>query len=254
MPPRAAPKVVLLSTPGTLTGVDSLLQKAGVRLVRMVSLTIHPVKPAVWLNRLPRSVTPDAVVVTSRAGVSAGVVPWLEYATPRNGAVQYWAAGPGTAAALRGAGIRNIRRPRPAGTTGILQALRMEPPRSVLYFRSDEAGPGLSRQLRRQGHAVLDLVVYRLGTPPPLGREDRRAILQANLLVVTSPSSLSNLRRRLDARTFRRLRHAGRLVVLGERSRHAAQGHGFRRISVAPSATAQGFTRYLLRELRDAGA
>jgi uroporphyrinogen-III synthase len=251
---HAPPRVVLLSALGTLGGIDDRLGRAGVRLTRIFSVAFHPVDPKLWSTRLESSFAPDTVIVTSRTAVQTGVIPWLEGKTARTGPLLYWAAGPGTAAALRAIGIRTPRRPRTAGAAGILRALHRGAPRRVLYFRSDRAGPGLARRLRQQGHAVTDLVVYRLDDPPALPTEARRALRGADLLVAASPSSLSGLRRQLDRRTFLRLRRTARLVVLGERSKRAAQGHGFRRVSVAPSTTAQGFTRYLLRELRDAAA
>ena len=93
-----------------------------------------------------------------------------------------------------------------------------------------------------------------IGSPPALrlSTHSRRALAAADLLVATSPSNLSNLRRVLDRRTFSQLCESAPLVVLGERSRRAACGHGFRHVSVAPSTTAQRFTRHILHELRDA--
>jgi len=155
-------------------------------------------------------------------------------------------------AALRRIGIRRVRRPRTVGSSAVVASLRRTPVRTVVYFRSDVAGPGLARDLRRQGHRVVDLVVYRLVSPPGLLAGARRALSRADLLVVTSPSGFSSLRKRLGSAAFSRLAESTPLVVLGERSRRAALEHGFRRASVAPSLTAQRFTRYLLGELRNA--
>ncbi|MGI0053651.1 MAG: uroporphyrinogen-III synthase, partial [Thermoplasmata archaeon] len=113
--------------------------------------------------------------------------------------------------------------------------------------------PGLARALRKRGHRVADLVVYRLTATPPPSARARRELARATLLVVSSPSGISELRRGLGPDGFARLLRRTRLVVLGDRSRRAARGHGFRRVSVAPSTTAQRFTRHLLGELRDAG-
>lgn len=134
----------------------------------------------------------------------------------------------------------------------MVKALGKGPSRRILYLRSDAAGPRLARALRRNGHRVLDVVVYRLTAPSALTARDRHRLASADLLVVTSPSGLSTLRRRLSRSEFVRLTRSSRLVVLGERSRRAAAGHGFRQTSVAPTSTAQRFTRHLLRELRDA--
>ena len=136
----------------------------------------------------------------------------------------------------------------------VARAIGRTPKRRVLYFRSDLAGPGLARRLRSQGHRVVDLVVYRLTSPAPLTSRDRQGLSRVDLLVVTSSSGLSDLRRRLGRSTLSHLAGGTPLVVLGNRSRRVARELGFRRISVAPSTTAQRFTRHLLRELRHARA
>ena len=244
--------VVLLSAPGTLAGVDSLLRREGARLVRLASLTPQPVPPATWLEPLARRPTPDTVVVTSPAAVVAGVRPWRRASGPFPASLEFWAVGPETARALRRAGVRRVHRPRTVGASGIAASLSHGSPRRVVYLRSDAAGPGLARVLRRQGHRVVDPVVYSLRPPPRLTGTDRRELARADLLVVTSPSGLSGLQRRLDPAFFSRLTRTTPLVVLGERSRRAADVLGFRQISVAPATTAQRFTRHLLRELRNA--
>jgi uroporphyrinogen-III synthase len=249
---RSSPTVVVVSGPGSLEGIDPLLRRAGARLVRLASSKPRPVPPTDWLRRLARAPTPDTAVVTSRAAVGAAVRAWRRASGPFPASLEFWAVGPGTAQALRQAGIRRVRRPRSVGATGVASSLRRKPPRRVVYFRSDVAGPRLARALRRQGHRVVDLVVYRLESPPRLTARARRELSNADLLVVTSPSGLTDLRHRLGRTTFGRLTRTARLVVLGERSRRAAHGHGFQHTSVAPSTTAQRFTRHLLRELRNA--
>jgi uroporphyrinogen-III synthase len=252
MSQRSPPTVALLSAPDTLEGIDPLLRKAGVRLIRLASVAPRPVDPIDWLPRLRRAPTPDTVVVTSQFAVSAGVRPWRRAAGPLPASLEFWAVGPGTAEALRRVGAGRICRPPTVGAMAIATSLGRTPRRTIVYFRSNVAGPRVARALRLRGHRVVDLVVYRLDTPPPLTARERRKLTAANLLVVTSPSGLLGLKRRLDRRTFSRLRRTARLVVLGERSRWAARRHGFRHCSLAPSTTAQRFTRHLLRELRNA--
>jgi uroporphyrinogen-III synthase len=252
MTSRSPPTVVVLSAPGALEGIDPLLRRAGARLVRFTSLEPRPVDPAVWLERLRRLPKPDTVVVTSRTAVGAGVRPWRRASGPFPASLEFWAVGPGTAQALRQTGIRRVHRPLTVGAMAVAKAFGRRPPRRVVYLRSDLAGPRLARALRGQGHRVVDLVVYRLEAPPPLTARARHQLFMADLLVATSPSGLSYLRRRLDRVAFSRLARTTPLVVLGERSRRAARGHGFRRTSVAPSTTAQRFTLHLLRELRNA--
>ena len=252
MTARSPPTVVLLSGPGTLERIDPLLRRAGVRLVRLSSLEPRPVDPARWLDRVRRIPGLDTVVVTSRNAVDAGVRPWHRASGPFPASLEFWAVGPGTAQALREVGIRRVHRPRTVGAMALAKAFGRRPHRRVVYLRSDLAGPRLARALRDHGHRVVDLVVYRLEASFPLTARARRQLSSADLLVTTSPSGLSYLRRRLDRMTFSRLARTTPLVVLGERSRRAALGHGFRRTSVAPSTTAQRFTLHLLREIRNA--
>jgi uroporphyrinogen-III synthase len=246
------PTVTLLSAPGTLTGIDSILQRSGVRLWRIASIVPRPVDPETWRSRLSRATRLDTVLVTSRAAVSAGVRPWVR---DRPGAVtrlEFWAVGPGTAQALRALGVRRVRSPGQVGADGIPAAIGGEPVRTIVYFRSDRAGPRLARRLRDLGHGVLDLVVYRLEMPPAIRPHDRRRLLQSQLIVVTSPSSLTALKSRLDREAFDHVRHHVAVVVLGELSRRAVAKLGFRRVRVAPSTATQPFTRYLLQELGNA--
>jgi uroporphyrinogen-III synthase len=248
------PKVALVAGPGTLAAVDAGLRRAGVRVVRIASLEPRSVDPAPWLARLPGVRPPDTVVVTSRAAIEAGVRPWRRARGPFASSIEFWAVGPGTAQALRRAGIRRVHRPPAVSAAAILGALDRASPRTVVYLRSDIAGPRLARSLRARGHRVVDLVVYRLDAPPRLTAAVRDGLRSADLLVITSPSGLSNLRRQLGGSAFARIARTIPLVVLGERSRRAARGHGFRRTSVAPSTTAQRFTRFLLEELHHARA
>jgi uroporphyrinogen-III synthase len=254
MPTSNRPTVVLLSAHGTLDRIDPLLQRRGVRLVRITSIEPRPVDPRRWLPRARRRPSPDTVVVTSRAAVATGVRPWRERDGPPSASVEFWAVGPGTATALRRAGVRGVHRPGTAEAIAIARALGRTPRRKILYFRSDLAGPRLARALRRRGHRVVDLVVYRLRTRSRISARSRRDLTRAHLIVATSPSGLGSLRRSVGAPTFARLARNSRLVVLGPRSARAARRLGFQHTSVAPSTTAQRLTRHLLRELRDAGA
>ena len=251
MASRASPTVVLLSSADTLAGIDPRLRRAGVRLVRLTAVEARPVEPARWLGRLARGPPPDTVVVTSRNAVRAGVVPWRRAGSGAPASVEFWAVGPGTASALHAAGIRRVHRPRVAGALAVARAIGRTPRRRVVYFRSDIAGPTLARELRQRGHRVVDVVVYRSVRPHRWSARARRALESADVLVATSPSSLTFLRA-LGRAAFARLASATPLVVLGDRSRRSARRHGFRHISVAPSTTAQRFTRHLLRELRNA--
>ena len=250
--PRSVRTIAVLSAPDTLGGIEPRLERAGVRVLRIP--TIEPIAVAWdrWHARVDRMPRVDAVVVTSRSGVTAGVRPWLKHASPRPRSVEFWAVGPATLRALRAAGVRRVRQPPTVGALALTREFEGKPPLTVLYFRSDRAGSGLARRLRRQRHHVLDVVVYRLGPTPKITSAARRDLALAELWVVTSPSSLDALRTGLGARRFAQLVRGARLVVLGERTRKAAVAHGFRRVSIAPATTIQRFTQLLLSELRDA--
>lgn len=246
---RPGPSVVLYSGPDALPGIDRVLGRAGVRLVRIRSWRPQPIEPDRWLPRLARFPQADTVIVTSRTAVTAGVRPWRQLLGRFPASLEFWAAGPGTARTLRAAGAKWVRRPSSVGSEGILNAFRGRRGRKIVYLRSDLAGPRLARALRRCGHTVVDVVVYRTGAPSALAPSERKELLRGRLLVVTSPSGLSHLRAGLGAQDFGRVARTVPLVVLGERSRGAARRQRFRRVSVAPSTTPQRFTRHLLREL-----
>jgi uroporphyrinogen-III synthase len=195
---------------------------------------------------------PDTLVVTSRAGAAWGAGPWRRRYPRFAGRVEVWAAGPATARALRTEGFPRVRCPSGTGADAIGRALGRTPVRRVLYLRSDRAGDRLARRLRRQGHTVVERVVYRTESPVRLSNRSRRTVASADLLVVTSPSGLSLLRRGPRSGPASRLFGSIPLVVLGRASRTAAVRLGFRHVSVAPSTEPVRFTRHLLRVLDDA--
>ena len=252
--PRRRPSVVLVAAPGTLEAVDAKLRRAGVRPVRLPAVEARPLAPSGWIGPVLRGPTPDVVIVTSRAAVGAGVVPWRRTVGRLPRPVEYWAVGPGTARELRRIGIRRSHRPTGMGASALARTVGRRKPRTILYFRSDRAGPALARGLRRRGHRVRDVVVYRLGPSRPFSVRNRGDLARASVLVVTSPSGLEELRGRLDRAAFGHLARNVRTVVLGERSRRKARAYGFRHLSVLPPATAQRFTRHLLDEVRHARA
>ncbi len=252
MAPPPRPTVVVVGGPGTLPRLDERLRRAGVRAVRITAFDPRPTAPGRWLPRLRRSADPDTIVLTSRHGVAAGLVPWLRSRGRLAGRLEFWAAGPGTADALRKAGVRRARRPRGLGAAALLRDLGNRAPRNIVYLRSDRSGPGLARALRDRGHHVVEAVVYRLGAGAALSARDRGALRSAHVWISTSPSGLSALRRQLGPREFGSLRKKTRLIVLGSRSLRAARGHGFRRVLDAGSTDAQRLTRLVLRGLRDA--
>lgn len=243
------PTVVLLSAAGTLSRVDHALDRTGVRLVRVRSMEPHPIDPSLWLGRLARRPRPDTVIVTSRHAVGAGVRPWMKIKGPFPRSVEFWAIGPATAYRLRRAGIHQVHTPDTADSAGILRALAASPKRRVAYLRSNLAGGQLVRALRAQGHRVTDAVVYKVEMPAPLTQPERCAILRADLLCVTSPSSLAGLATRIGRAAFARLAKGTPFVVLGERTRRAAELRHINQISVPPSLDTRPLARHVLREV-----
>jgi len=205
-----------------------------------------------WIGKVSRRPGPDTVIVTSRAAVRAGVIPWLRATGPLPKSTEFWAVGPESKRALGAAGVRDVRTPVRVGSAGIAAALATGRKRRIAYLRSNRAGSSLVRALRASGHRVTDVVVYEVAMPPPLLDRDRRAIEAADLLVVTSPSGLADLGYRVGRTAFARLAKNAHLVVLGERSRAAAVHRKFRHVVRVPPTGAQPFTRRLLRELRHA--
>lgn len=254
MASRSPPSVVLFSGVDTLSGVDRRLRREGVRPVRIASWKAQPIDPAVWWPRLNRAPRVDTVIITSRTAVASGVRPWRQLVGRFPNDVEFWAVGPGTANALRAAGVRHVRRPPSTGTSRLVEALRRGPRRTIAYLRSDLAGPRLARALRRRGHRVRDVVVYRTTAPDPLSARNRQELRRAELLVVTSPSGLNHLRAATSPQEFHRLAESVPLVVLGDRSRGEARRLRFRRISVATGTTPQRFTWFLMRELQHVAA
>ena len=250
-PPR---HVALVAAEGTLEGVAALLKRHHVRVVRLESVRPVARPPREWLSPTVRRMQADLVLATSRAGVESGVGPWWARRRPGTGRPEAWAVGGETAAALRQLGFDRVRVPARPGTTGLPRAIGRLPLRRILYFRSDRAGPSLAVRLRREGHRVREVVSYRLRAAPGSAGPARRAVARADLVVVTSPSGLHALKRRLGPRAWKLASTTRNWVVLGENSRATGRRLGISRLRIIPPGTAQRFTRDLLRELSDAQA
>ena len=177
MPRRVAPTIVLLTAPGTLREIDAPLQKAGVRVVRLEAVRPRPVDPRRWLPRVLRVTSPDTVVVTSRAGVDMGIRPWRSERVPPSG-LEFWAVGPGTALALRTAGIRGIHRPAAAGASNIAKALRKtkrrKDPGTSVRARRDLASLTACGPMDTASRTRLSIVSWLLGPLPR--RSGRRSL------------------------------------------------------------------------------
>jgi uroporphyrinogen-III synthase len=199
---------------------------------------------------LDRAGAVDTLLITSPATARLFLADPVVDSGLRSAGVEVRAVGPATAEALRRIGWRPSWVGRLGGGEAMVRALAEGRRRRILYPRSSRAGPALSRRLRADGHTVVDPVVYRLRATPVVARAEETALLRADRVLVSSPSALAALRRGLPPRTFDALRRRPGLLVLGSRSGRAARGHGFRQVRTAPTVAGQGFTDFLLRELR----
>ena len=237
--------IALVGGPETLDGLEGRLLRANVVLRRVPVLEFPEVVPrprCPWPRR-PR--TFDLLLVGSLRAVDRFVRPCLDPASA--GRATVWAVGATTARAMRRLGWRRVRSAPRAGIDAVLAALGPGRGRRLVYPRSDRAGPDAGRRLRARGWRVWDPIVYRTRTRPALRPSERRLLERADAWIATSPSSLSALRRLLEADRFERLRQTVLLIALGDRTLRAARGHGFRNAESAGTATVQGLTYYVVR-------
>lgn len=246
-------RVVFVGGAETLLGAERGLRRHGVRVDRIPAFR-YVATPRERVRREVARFGPyDVLLLTSKESVHVMADAGALYRSPRPaGYRRIVTGGPATARALADEGIHGSWSPRHGVGTAVARHLGHGPPLRIVYPRSDRAGPGLARELRRQGHEVLDLVAYRVRPVAPATRQMRTRLLRADRILVTSPSALSYLRHILDPSSFRLLRRQGGLVVLGEKSARAARGHGFRGVRVAPGVSDQTVQEVLLMELSDA--
>ncbi|MGI0140232.1 MAG: uroporphyrinogen-III synthase [Thermoplasmata archaeon] len=247
----ARPVLALASAPGSLARLDRALGRHGIAVRRIPVLSVAPRAAAPLLDRLDRFGAVDTVLLTSPEAVDA----FVARATPRLRAMrpvpEFWTVGPETARRMRRLGIRSVRRARVEGLLGLLAALRRQTARSVLYPRSDRAGPDVARRLRARGDRVLDLIAYSVRPVRRISPRARDEIEGADAVLVTSPSALGATRALLGETRFRRLRTRVPFFVLGRRTARSARAQGCRDIRCAPSASVQALTYYVRRGFRN---
>ncbi len=247
----ARTRLALATSPGALTEAVTPLRRAGVIVRRWNVVGIEKVPPARWLPPLLRTSRAfDALIVTSGNAVSAGVEPLLHALAPDRIPRELWAVGPSTARVLARVAHRRVRRPANAASATLAAAIGRDRSRALLYLRSDRAGPGLARLLRRAGHRVREVTVYRLSRRPALSPRDQAWLRNAHAVLASSPSALEGLRKAAGLATWSHLRRSVPLVVLGGRSRRAARAAGFQDVRLVEPAGPQRFTLRLLGELR----
>jgi|SRR5579875_1158118 len=240
------PRILLAASDHALADLEEAL--GGVADVRrLITVRSRPV-PARRLRRRLAHLRPvDGVILTSPAAVESFLAPVLPHLWPSEWRhLRYWASGPATAEALRRRGGPRATIGAPEGAEGIVRALARSPPLRLLYPRSDRAGPGLARRLRRSGHRVIEVVAYR---HRPVGRANegsRRWAETVDLVVVTSPSAWEGLGRALGPSGIDALRRSARWVTLGATTARRLRADGLRSRTLAPGSPAQRFTPFLL--------
>ncbi len=244
--------VVLVSAPEALPGLDEAFRRRKVRLVRIPVLEFAPRPASLLKSALQGFGAFDTLVLTSSEAVATFVRPLAPVVRSQGSRMEVWAGGPSTARELRALGFRRIYRAPGLGSIPLLDALRRARPRSVVYPRSDRAGPNVAHTLRTRGDRVLDLVSYSVRPRTKLTLRERNALSHASAWIVTSPSAISALREALGSSGLRSLSRATRVLVLGERTRRAAWGHGIRGARSIGTVTTEGITYYVARWLAHA--
>lgn len=248
MAPR--PLVVVLSAAETFVGLAPAARAVGLAVLRVEAIRPFRCRPR-WVSGRAGDRAPiDTLLITSPHAVGRGLLTWSRRLgggrTP-----EAWASGPETAARLRRAGFRAVRRGPGLGVEGLIGAIGPGT-RSLVYLRSDLAGAGTARALRALGHRVLEVVGYRVIPRPATVRRHARAIRRASVIVLASPSAVLALRRALGVRPLRRLGRTVPAVVLGELTARAATAAGFRFVRASPSVAPQRFASFLVRVVADA--
>ena len=175
--------------------------------------------------------------------VSAAAVEhfFLTDAQPSDGP-RCWATGPGTAAALRAAGVPDARIDVPAAGTGqfdseaLWQIVRpqVSPATQVLFVRGGDAHgqpagrDWLATQVADAGAGQQTVVAYRR-VPPVWGDDDRRIALAAandgSLWLFSSSQAIGNLRQALPQADWSAARAIATHPRIAQRAREAGFGH-----------------------------
>jgi uroporphyrinogen III methyltransferase/synthase len=216
------------------------LRALGADVVEAPAIRIEAIDAA-----LPDLAPYDLLVLTSPSGVRRLfelVRDARALAGPRIAAI-----GPGTAAALRDAGIAADLVPARAVAEGLVEALAELDVRRALLVRGEEGRDVVPDALRARGAQVDVLAVYRT-LPEPLSAQARAAALGADDLVFASASA---------ARAF----HAAagtlagpRIVSIGPATSAAIRELGFEPAIEAADHTPDGLVSALLSSLPDRGS
>ncbi len=241
------PIVYVFASREALAGLRPAAAAAGLRLRRVEAIRAVACRTRIVSGRALGLSDFDTLVVTSRRAADRRLRRWL----PRGERTwTAWAAGPGTAAALRRLGLSTVRQGLVLGGPGIARAIGPAR-RTILYVRSAEAGPTLARALRLRGHRVQERVTYALRTDRPRLRRQTARLAEGAAAIFTSPSTLSATRAAVGPARLRLLARRLPAFVLGNRTGAAARRAGFRRVVAVGSTDPQRLVRQLVRALGD---
>ncbi|MDE1821415.1 MAG: uroporphyrinogen-III synthase [Euryarchaeota archaeon] len=236
--------IVLLSGPDSLTDLEGRLRSVGASVQRVVMVR-QVGRPDAAAPPAPRpGKRRNLLLVTSSAAVDHFLARWPTVLATWGHRGEIWAVGPRTAGHLRALGIRSVNIPPSPTSAAMLRSMGSLSGSYVLHPRSDVAGPGLARELRRRGARVTDRIVYTTRARTPSGSELVH-IQGAAWLLASSPSVLSALRRGAGARRFREIRATARLLVLGPTTASAARRLGFRQVRLVPLSSSKALPRFL---------
>lgn len=245
-------RVLLLAGPNSLEGTVAALERRGVKATRAEPVRRAPAPLSLKQCGSDGTRLPDVWVVTSRAVVDLVLRRRVALAARLCQIPRVIAVGPRTAEALSELGAHQVEQGLGPGIDGIVRRLGDLRGQRVLYLRSDMAGGTLARRLRSRGAVVVDRVAYRVR---PLRLRDRlrlRQTLPVDVVLASSPSVLRGFLRALAVADRRALARQALLLALGPTTGRAARRLGFRHVRVSPASSAQGFTRFVVRTVRDA--
>ena len=232
--------VVLTASAGTFSGLAAALSNAPVIVEEHPLVSFEP--PEDWSEldgALRKSKRYGAVAVTSPRAARALTTRLrvLDISWQESGPT-VWAAGPSTAAELRGP-VRDVRVPAPEGAHGhgsaetlaraMLAAATADP---VLFACGEPHREELPRILREHGIDVHEVVCYR--SVLASGSEAGTALARGSMVVVASPSVMALVSKVSQEGT------RPRLIAAGPTTAMSARAHGWVPAAVASDPSTEG--------------
>jgi hydroxymethylbilane synthase len=235
-----APRIVVTGPASGAATTTLALVDRGLAPVGVPCIATFPADSPVADQLVERLSSAHWVVVTSPAAVDALMAAAERtgrgLAAPGRGAS--WAAvGPGTARALRVAGVSVAFVPSRSTGVALAETLPLVPGQRVLLPRGDLADAAVPTRLAERGAVVEPLVVYRTVEAPVTSRDLIRAALAdaPSAAVMTSASTVRGwLRLAKDVGILAAARSVP-VVAIGPSTAAEARGYGLRVIAEAAS-------------------